>query len=89
MRKREKKYIPEFVYPKIYTESCPKGWLQEVGLSQTQCSSLWSVIQHIFVRRYTEEKQQKLYRYSVIKSLEHGALSQPDSGTWFYLSYHG
>lgn len=31
----KKKDIPEFIYPKIYTESCPRGPLQEVGLTYT------------------------------------------------------
>lgn len=33
--RRIKKDIPEFIYPQIYTESWPKGPLQEVDLTYT------------------------------------------------------
>lgn len=33
--RRKKKNKPEFIYPKIYTESFPKGQLQEVDLTNT------------------------------------------------------
>lgn len=33
--RREKKSNPEFIHPRIYIESCPKGPLQEAGLTYT------------------------------------------------------
>lgn len=55
--RRIKKDIPEFIYPQIYTESWPKGPLQEVDLTYTNSVLLSLKCDTFFCKKISYEEE--------------------------------